>query len=440
MRPVLKKRPTQYNNDPTTRTIDFLTSNIATEVNTLFKTFSPTAKDLIDNLEEYNFGKINDDISDLEEKKETEEANLKRLQNKKQKLKQQKAIQNNKAEIKKVKNEIKDIEEELEPLVKKIKTFKKIKNTIVEKLTEIYQQSKVDLEDNIGRYCSYCEIISNDLAVEHIVPKAPYPLKMIEWDNFLLGCKGCNSTKGDRPERKQAKQWVASNANANDMAQAILNHHYWPHIDESSFRLYKYTLMYKDGNDFKPIDLNRSAHLENFSDINPRSSGVIASVRIDNTTWKRNVEVVSVANPIGAVSGFTLDKPRLESTLGLLKLDKVTNTKGKRDKRTVRRAESWFEILREVDDLDKEVLKAGADTNQQKEKFVSQWENLLKIAKKTGFYSVWVTILQEHNYPAFLDNPNKYKKLGQKFVADTNDGQIDIRKNFPGTRTTNLLP
>ena len=50
-------------------------------------------------------------------------------------------------------------------------------------------------------YCSYCERrMPTNLAVEHIQPKGLPQYKALEgrWDNFLLGCVNCNSTKGDQ--------------------------------------------------------------------------------------------------------------------------------------------------------------------------------------------------------------------------------------------------
>lgn len=52
-----------------------------------------------------------------------------------------------------------------------------------------------------GLYCSYCERrIPTNLAVEHIQPKAPhrYPHLAGRWDNFLLACVNCNSTKKEK--------------------------------------------------------------------------------------------------------------------------------------------------------------------------------------------------------------------------------------------------
>ncbi len=63
-----------------------------------------------------------------------------------------------------------------------------------------YSRSRRYLIDRIGEYCSYCErkLVAN-LAVEHVKPKATNPGLRLNWDNFLLGCTNCNSTKGDKP-------------------------------------------------------------------------------------------------------------------------------------------------------------------------------------------------------------------------------------------------
>lgn len=63
-----------------------------------------------------------------------------------------------------------------------------------------YRDSFPELVSRIGPFCSYCERrIATQLAVEHIQPKdGPYgrPDLKGKWENFLLGCVNCNSTKG----------------------------------------------------------------------------------------------------------------------------------------------------------------------------------------------------------------------------------------------------
>lgn len=64
-----------------------------------------------------------------------------------------------------------------------------------------YEESKVDLVSRLGLYCSYCERrIPTNLAVEHLQPKdlAAYVHLVGTWNNFLLACVNCNSTKGNK--------------------------------------------------------------------------------------------------------------------------------------------------------------------------------------------------------------------------------------------------
>ena len=66
---------------------------------------------------------------------------------------------------------------------------------------EDYRDAFPELVSRLGFYCSYCErrIVTN-LAVEHVQPKALPQYKNLEgtWENFLLGCVNCNSTKGKK--------------------------------------------------------------------------------------------------------------------------------------------------------------------------------------------------------------------------------------------------
>ena len=61
-----------------------------------------------------------------------------------------------------------------------------------------YDDAKVDLVSRLGPYCTYCERhIMTNLAVEHIQPQALYDHLTGRWENFLLACVNCNSTKLD---------------------------------------------------------------------------------------------------------------------------------------------------------------------------------------------------------------------------------------------------
>lgn len=62
-----------------------------------------------------------------------------------------------------------------------------------------YTKAKDALVARIGRYCNYCErYMETSLAVEHIQAKILPHYAHLEgcWENFLLGCASCNSSKG----------------------------------------------------------------------------------------------------------------------------------------------------------------------------------------------------------------------------------------------------
>jgi len=62
-----------------------------------------------------------------------------------------------------------------------------------------YKDARWDLIDRLGEYCSYCEMPLNaSLAVEHVKPKKHHPDLELQWNNFLLACTNCNSTKSSK--------------------------------------------------------------------------------------------------------------------------------------------------------------------------------------------------------------------------------------------------
>lgn len=60
-----------------------------------------------------------------------------------------------------------------------------------------YGDARHDLAERIGYYCSYCEMkVFNSIEVEHILPQNQGGA-VVDWDNFLLSCKYCNTIKSD---------------------------------------------------------------------------------------------------------------------------------------------------------------------------------------------------------------------------------------------------
>lgn len=90
-----------------------------------------------------------------------------------------------------------------------------------------YVQARGELISRLGEYCSYCEMeLDSSLAVEHVQPKQPpgaaMPIKAreLDWNNFLLACPNCNSTKGN--------------------TDVLLDDYLWPDFD-NTFRAFSYS-------------------------------------------------------------------------------------------------------------------------------------------------------------------------------------------------------
>ncbi len=78
-----------------------------------------------------------------------------------------------------------------------------VKKKKIDKQYAPYGTAKDDLIDDIGKYCSFCEVVvhsKSSLEVEHIQPKglSQYAHLKESWSNFLLACKNCNTIKGDK--------------------------------------------------------------------------------------------------------------------------------------------------------------------------------------------------------------------------------------------------
>lgn len=79
-----------------------------------------------------------------------------------------------------------------------------------------YAHARPGLLERMGDYCAFCEVQAPNLDVEHIRCKDHNPDLALEWSNFLLACKSCNSTKTTKVKTEA------------DVADRL-----WPHIDRT---------------------------------------------------------------------------------------------------------------------------------------------------------------------------------------------------------------
>ncbi len=85
----------------------------------------------------------------------------------------------------------------------------------VPKIFNKYQDARGDLINRLGEYCSFCETpLGASLPVEHMLPKNLNPQLEGDWNNFLLACTNCNSTKGSK--------------------NIVLSDYYWPDRDNTA--------------------------------------------------------------------------------------------------------------------------------------------------------------------------------------------------------------
>lgn len=82
-----------------------------------------------------------------------------------------------------------------------------VKKGISTKIYSHYSKARDDLFNKIGMYCSYCEMrLANMAEIEHVVPVANGG-DGLNWDNFLLSCKYCNTTKSNDNTSRLGYYW-----------------------------------------------------------------------------------------------------------------------------------------------------------------------------------------------------------------------------------------
>jgi len=121
----------------------------------------------------------------------------------------------------------------------------------VDRIAAAYARARRDLITNIGQYCSYCEMpLGASLAVEHMLPKKWFPRYAVDWNNFLLACPICNSSKNDNPTLDDGVKTGGSGLNYTQIADAARGLYLWPSDAanypnfEGSFQYQMFKLLY----------------------------------------------------------------------------------------------------------------------------------------------------------------------------------------------------
>jgi 5-methylcytosine-specific restriction endonuclease McrA len=272
-------------------------------------------------------------------------------------------------------------------------------DVVLPKLIDEYKLAAVPLANQLGSYCSYCETHCPGLIeVEHSLCKSHYPTFMLEWDHFLLACGPCNTTKGNKPSRKDVRTWIGRDIQNEDDCRVEIrdNHYIWPDLNNTSYRTLRPALY---------ADINGSG---NWTPVAPADS-CDDSNRITRTymaTHTVRADIANVGNDIPvAVLVDAAGNQKANDTIDLVGLNRNGAINTTYDRRVMNRTLAWFEVLQAVRPL----VRPQPSHNT----FVAAWRNAVAIAKFGGFFSVWVTVLRSFNDPF-----NAGQTLAARFIQD----------------------
>jgi len=138
-----------------------------------------------------------------------------------------------------------------------------------------YGQARHDLAERIGYYCSYCEMkVFNSIEIEHILPQNQGGT-VLDWGNFLLSCKYCNTIKSDQ--------------NAN------ITGYLWPDRDNTdlAFEYDEVRVIYPKNTLANPLKVNAQNSINLMGlDRNPAGPNLPT---LSDTRWRSRKEVWDIA-------------------------------------------------------------------------------------------------------------------------------------------------
>jgi 5-methylcytosine-specific restriction endonuclease McrA len=318
------------------------------------------------------------------------------------------------------------VKKPVQPPAKKQKTIpsmtdkvKAIKDTLNSKLAKIYGTSAGPLEGQLGRFCSFCEhYYQSGLAVEHVVPKAPYPLFYLAWDNFLICCPVCNSNKSSKPPRNDAL-FTPKPADEAGYYTEIRANYLWPQWYSDVFRRTKPVFEYLDQGTWYVVDypVQYQTELKNADKVTRTITADVYSYDGNQDAWYFDVPVRVKVTP---------NNDESTNMVNLVALNKPSSNDKKpgaeADIRLWSRTEHWFKVLEAL------TLLKDAKASQ----FDGFWKMMMMSVQQPGLYSVWVTVIDLLGPGGSWVVPNTTTSVMSKFLA-----QIVDQAYFPGTDTDN---
>jgi hypothetical protein len=290
-----------------------------------------------------------------------------------------------------------------------------VQRVLMARFGNLYGDAGIPLTVAIGSFCSYCESYSSGgLAVEHVVPKSPFPALTVEWTNFLLSCVPCNSIKNNRPSYAEVTAIAPASTNPTNIADCrttVRAMYEFPDDNATAFQDYQQVLWYNNAGTWTPITLAQSVNLAN----------AITSKDLINRRVMANIPGLSaVPVEVRAVISCVAATPADAMTNNLCLLNRTPpalDPLRTSDQRVYNRTVAWFDTLTALT-----VLMGAAPAA-----FNSFWRLFVLSAQNSGFWSVWITLLSKSKDPTGAN-------LATRFLADPT-----IAAACPGTNSTNIV-
>lgn len=296
-----------------------------------------------------------------------------------------------------------------------------IKASLTSKLDGMYGKVRMPLELQVGRFCAYCERYegSAELEVEHICAKSVFPLFYFAWENFLFGCKMCNTRKTTRPARADLVGPTEA-----DYFAAVKQKYLWPQWSSTAYRQLTPVPEYKDGANWlrfpSPADpRNRMVGQDTVSRTVTADVVVVSGAVFGPGTIIRFI-TADVKARVPVRVRYDARTREAEEIVALLGLNDESTDK---DLRMFERTEAWFRVMERVLELKS---KKTADD------FAKFWPVMMGSVKQPGFYSLWVAAINEVGRGRSWEVPDTKTAVVDLFLQEIKKPEL-----FPGTNTAN---
>lgn len=307
------------------------------------------------------------------------------------------------------------------PVPPPLNRARKAKAALNYRVSKEYQKAAAPLGDKIGKFCCYCDqALPGQIAVEHVLPKAPYPLTGIVWENFLLACEVCNSNKGDIPSRDEMNDWGLPVGEEVQRYAAMRQYYLWPDTGNGVFTEYRPLLYYhQTANDEWKL-------VPDGSRLGGNLVSAVLSTRTVNAFLPNGLAPIEVRVTLKPTVAYSAAQ-HSEHLLGLWK-DGTEQGGGKiSDARMFNRTLAWFRVQKIL------MPVMTAAKNGDENDFKVLWEGVLAAAPAIGFFSVWLQLLELMNAKT-VNVPNTQEKVWDYFLTQTSTSP----GCFPSTATDRL--